>query len=221
MNQDAKRRFAEFLLDEIGLVDDRYLAEAEREYRPARTFLLFRRTAVVTLTATLALGLFLSVALGTRLANKNADEAFRDEDAAIQVDSTLGNPSPSLTLRLETLRNETASRRIRDTEIDFFDGKTHIVWKYGDEETYRVRTLTDAQTDSIAKHADSQGTRIEPSENTSTIRIWILHGDGSVTTPCLSAGAGNTGYGTLFTYEPEQEPSQALSDLLCDILASN
>ena len=221
MNQDAKRRFAEFLLDEIGQIDDRYLAEAEREYRPTRTRPLFRRATVVALTATLALGLSLSVALGTRLANKNAGEAFRDEDAAIQVDSTLGNPSPSLTLRLAALRNETASRRVHDTEIDFFDGKTHIVWKYDDEETYRVRTLTDEQADSIVKHANSQGKRIEPSEGTTAIRIWILHGDGSVTTPCLSAATGNTGYGTLFTYEPEQDPSQALSDLLCDILASN
>ena len=56
--------------------------------------------------------------------------------------------------------------------------------------------------------SESTGEKIDRDENNVSVRVWIACGDGSVVSPYLTSSKGNTGYGSLFEYDPEIEPDE-------------
>ena len=48
--------------------------------------------------------------------------------------------------------------------------------------------------------------------------FWICFGDGLVYTPYLKSSDGNIGYGEIFDYEQELEPSKDFAHLIRDII---
>ena len=53
MVRNDKHRLAEYLLDEIGLIEDRYVAEAATEYKKVGGSLRLRRLAILAVSLTL------------------------------------------------------------------------------------------------------------------------------------------------------------------------
>ncbi len=93
-----------------------------------------------------------------------------------------------------------------EADIDFCDGSTRIVVQ--DTQTgilYRSRALTDEEQHRIAEDLNTETTqRVSPDTEPDAYRIWILNGDGTVVSPCLSPSAGNIGVCELFDYESER-----------------
>lgn len=213
MRAEDRQRAASRLFDAVGQVEDRWIAEAETPYVPtkARGFAL-RRGLI------LALVLMLSVAsvLGTLMGRMAQDEeAEAPNDAGLeQVGSTA-----VLSTQLSELRASTEGLRVDDP--DLFSGTPQIIWKYRDEAGYRVKTISDAeQTELTRMMQRDPGTAVSPTAAQGPLEgIWLAYGDGTVVTPCLRQSQGNAGYGQIFAYEPELEPSAAFTDTLCGIIS--
>ena len=50
------------------------------------------------------------------------------------------------------------------------------------------------------------------------VKVWLSYGDGTVVSPYLKHTRGNTGYGTLFDYSAEVEPSEKLTSTIHKLL---
>ena len=228
MNRDPSTRLGAYLLDEIGRIDDRYIAEAETEYRPAgRTFAL-RRVLVLAISLTLALTLGLALFIGNGLLGSKTSDAEkapndRYDDMGELITHATGTSAAALSVRLEGLREETESLRVRREDLDLSASAPRIIWKYADEETYRVKTITLAQRTALLNAMEQDaGRAVSPKENGAeqTVEgVWIALGGGSVISPYLEQTAGNTSVGALFDYSPELEPSADFTDTLCGILS--
>ena len=220
MNQEQKWRCAQHLFDSIGQIEDRYVAEAETSYRRAGIG-FSRRWVAVAASLTLLVGMTTALLVGNWVGNKSLTENEAALDGFELMDQEIGTVS-SLSARLENLRPQTEESRVSAEELDLFDGTARVIWQYADEDGYRVQALTQTElnglTAQLTKHEGEPVTKATPGSGP---RIWIAMGDGTVITPCLTQSAGNVGYGTLFSYEPELEPSPAFSDLLCDILTQS
>lgn len=222
MTQDEKRICAEKLFDEIGLIDDRFITEAATPYVRARGFRALRAIAIaaaaVTLAVTMTLGALVvgMMALGGQ---KDADgmkgETMYDED----MENSLNGVS-TLSEKLEGMRDKTASLKTDRTDIELFDGTPKVIWKYADEETYRVRSITDSELNTLTVRLnENKGEKIKGDTEGELEGLWISTGDGKVISPYLEQTAGNVGYGEIFEYEPEYEPSEDFSEYLCDVIS--
>lgn len=226
MVRNDKHRLANYLLDEIGLIEDRYVAEAATEYRRAGNGLRPRRIAVIGVSLTLTLSLLLGMFAANQFGSKSDDAAedLRDEAGNAVVTQASGTSAPAgISFRLQELKISTASYATPAQSIDLFADEMQIIWKYADEEIYRVRLLTSSEEQRMLGLLNKeQGTALsfaESEKKNGLDGIWIALGDGTVISPCLEQTEGNVGYGTLFDYNPEVEPSDALTDLVCDILS--
>lgn len=222
MTQEEKRICAEKLFDEIGLIDDRFITEAVTPYVRKRSFRALRAIAImaaaVTLTVTLMLGALVvgMVALGSKNDADNVkDEAPMEED----VNNSMGSAA-TLSKKLEGMRENTASLKTERNDIKLFDGTPKIIWKYADEEDYRVRSITERDLNTLTSRLKAdKGERIKESTESELEGLWIATGDGKVISPYLEQTAGNVGYGEIFEYEPEYEPSAGFSEYLCDVIS--
>ena len=227
MKPRSSQRFAAYLLDELGGIEDRYLAEAQTPYQAKKTCTV-RRVLIVVLSLTLTLTVVLSALLiGSLRGAKSEDMALDDGEAIGQTEQVLDFLSPSagatattLSTRLGELRASTESLQIAEEELTLFDGQAKVIWKYTEDESYRVQTLTDAEYQQLTQELGSANSKLDTAEEQSLAGIWLAAGDGTVISPQLQQTAGNVGYGTLFAYRPEIEPSAAFTELLCDILSS-
>ncbi len=223
MKSRSSQRFAAYLLDELGQIEDRYLAEAQTPYQAKRGAPAFRRVLIVSLSLALMLTVVLSALLiGSLRGAKGEDDAF-DAEAPKQTEQALdrfsGATATTLSSRLGDLRASTESLKISEEEPKLFDGQAKVIWKYGDEDTYRVRTLTAAEYRQLTQALGSAESKIDAAEEQSLAGIWLAAGDGTVVSPQLEQTPGNVGYGALFAYAPEIEPPTAFTELLCGILS--
>ena len=217
-----KARLADYLFDEIGGIRDDFVAEAERPYERKARALSLRRMVVVGVSLTLTLTAVLGVWIGNRMAGR--DEAA-DEigNAAVTQQSGATTAPAGISLRLQELREATEDCVTPKEKVELFSGTAQIVWKYADEDTYRVRRLSAAETDRLLPLLNRQENATpvsgEASDGNTVEGIWITLGDGRVISPCLEASKGTVGYGELFDYEPEIEPTDELTELICDVLS--
>ncbi len=222
MTQDEKRICAEKLFDEIGLIDDRFITEAATPYVRVRGLRALRAVAIaaaaVTLAVTMALGAFVvgMIALGGKKdADSMNDETRYEED----MDNSLNSVS-TLSEKLEGMRENTASLKTDRADIELFDGTPKIIWKYADEETYRVRSITEGELNVLTERLkENKGEKLQGDTDGGLEGLWISTGDGKVISPYLEQTAGNVGYGEIFEYEPEYEPAEDFSEYLCDVIS--
>ena len=228
MKQQEHARFAAYLLDELGGIEDRYLAEAQIPCRATRQTPIFRRVLIVALSLALTLTVVLSALLiGSLRGAKSEDHAALGDELAPGTEQVLnqfsGATATTLSDRLGELRASTESLQIAEEELNLFDGQAKVIWQYAEEETVRVQSLTPSEyrqlTQTLDRETHSKTDGSGEGEKT-LAGIWLAAGDGTVISPQLEQTAGNVGYGALFTYRPETEPSTAFTELLCDILSS-
>ncbi len=232
MDHENRKRFAEYLFDEIGLIDDRYIAQAEFAYapsssaRPAKPSWSSRRILITAVTLSLLLACILSVFVGNQLqkgAKEDAAPTAPMESMGNNSADNAGASRSTVSLRLQALRAETEHLRLSADSLPLFDGTPRIIWKYSDESGYRAMALSEQEKNQLLTLLfQNKGSRLSP-ETAEAVKsldgIWIALGDGSVISPCLEQSAGNVGFGSLFEYDPELEPSSAFTEYLCDILS--
>ena len=225
MNRDQRARLAAYLFDEIGNIDDRFVAEAETPYERQSRSHGMRRFAILAVSLSLALTATLGIFVGSRLLGSKKNDASRPENdnEAVVTDIVAGHSTSAggLSARLESMRDKTEHCRTEAEQIDLLSSEPSLILKYAEEENYRVCPITHEQRDRLLREMNQNaGTPVSPDGATATaVKVWIVTGDGTVLSPCLEQTDGNVGYGTLFDYEPELEPSQAFTETLCGILS--
>ena len=220
MTQDEKRICAERLFDGLGLIDDRFIAEAATPYARKRSGRGFRALLIGIVSLTLALSVAVGAFVVGMMSGQNRGEA---EDGAENADTGYVDGTVhanTLSAQLSSLRADTAEISVDRSDIDLFDGSAKLIWKYADEEQYRVKPITDGQHERLtAILSKDKGERAVPTDNDPVEGVWIAAGDGRVISPYLEQTAGNVGYGELFDYEPEYEPTEEFSNYLCDCIS--
>lgn len=220
MTQEEKRICAERLFDGIGLIDDRFIVEAATPYvRKSRA-----RGFRALLIGAVSLALALSVAVGAFVVGMmSGQNRVEDGDVADDVYTELADGTThanTLSAQLSSLRADTEENAVDMADIDLFDSRAKIIWKYADEELYRVTPITDGEREKlVAILSKDKGERVTQVEAEAVEGVWIATGDGRVISPYLEQTAGNVGYGELFEYQPEYEPTEEFSEYLCDCIS--
>ncbi len=222
MTQEQKRICAERLFDEIGLIDDRFITEAASPYAPKKSVGLRRFLVAamsVTLTLCVCVGLF---AIG-KLGQNKSDSATAPENGNVDHNypSDSGETLSTLSGRLDTLRADTEELKVSAEDIQLFGGAPSVIWKYSDEETYRVCQISQSEAERLGHLLEeNKGQRTDGEATKGKLDgVWIATGDGRVISPYLEQTDGNTGYGEIFEYSPEYEPSEEFSRYLCDVIS--
>lgn len=219
MTQEEKRICAQRLFDEIGNIDDRFITEAAAPYARARDTRGIRAFLIGAVSVALAI----SVTVGVFVVGMMSGDKKTDNEGAVNDMNEIvegSTSTPTLSARLTAIRNQTANAAVSKEDIDLFDGMAKIIWKYSDEEEYRTRDISDSEYSKLKKIlSENKGVRVDNYAVGKLEGVWIASGDGLVISPCLEQTAGNVGYGEIFDYVPEYEPSAELSECLCDYIS--
>ncbi len=198
---------AERLLDAIGDVDDRFLAEAVG-YRSRRASILRFPARFVAAAAVAAL-LLLAVTSPALQWLKDLGDVGREEPPTAET------VAPTLGSLLSDCTESSAFTLLSAEEIDFFDGAVRLtVEDRATGELFISNPLTKAQQATLSREFSAAGKRVNAAEAPSEWRVWVLLGDGTVATPCLDPSAGTIGCGVLFDYEDERVPTDRFLNLL-------
>ena len=226
MTERDKLNFSEKLFDEIGLIDDRFIYEAGTPYvsRARRGWGLASKiiaiAAALTLTLCVSVGALFTGALFI-IVNSDGTKG----DAAQPPADNITNDAegyPTLSSQLSLLGTGGAYATVTPEALDLFDSTPKVIWKAVGEEKYSVCEINYEEASALTgKLKKSAGTAIptEEREERADVLVWIALGDGRVITPHLALTSGNVGYGELFDYVQEYEPSEDFSDLLIDTLS--
>ena len=235
MRDQKYNKDSELLLEAIGEIDDRFIFEAEN-YERKKSSLPLRKLIIAAVALSLVFTFTLSLGIGLMLGSSRdkVDNDFNnvpneDQDGADDGFNNAGandeniKPQPITTLE-DTLESVKFSSEGFSTTFErdmLFDGSTKLIWKYSDEESYRVCTISSASdTKSIQRALEHKKDFSEVSEPAvdSIDGFWICFGDGLVYTPYLKSSDGNVGYGELFDYEQELEPSKSFATFISEII---
>lgn len=187
-------------------IDDYLIAEAQ-QYRPLprrRTLSLPVKLAALSLSALVAV----TAAMGWMQAELNRGTLpDTDQTSAVSLD------------QLFVAHRETASYTTLSSqeELPFFEGACYLVWQYADSDELCVsRKLNRSEIRELTQNA--KGTNVGESAPNLACRVWIIHEDGTVTSPHLKASDGNVALGEIFDYEAELIPSEKLVSCISEIL---
>ena len=194
------------LFDAIGELDPK-LTEDALKYR--RTGVRKRQAFVVLLAACIALSLVMTVGIGFMMVNGGDNVKHDSVDKLPGESAPNGDAAEKITTLEEMLATSTSHYRTDPSRLDLFDGQNSLIWQNEGENYYCVVKLSERECDRLLKiMSESTGEKIDRDENSVSIRVWIACGDGSVVSPYLTSSKGNTGYGSLFEYDPEIEPDE-------------
>lgn len=213
--RDAKRA-AEYLFDEIGGIDDSYIAAAQSARRSGGV--TFRRA--ISIAAAVAAVFMIAVLAMPALVTRNFDKVQSDDavNAETSVNNSESKPDTQLNAPLEQLLAATGDTFSVIGEANLFDGRAKLIWQDRQSGTRYEILLSRgelAQIDKLIKH----GRRTENIE--SEMLIWVCYGDGRVVSPCLEYSDGNVGYGSLFDYLPEVVPTEELINYIDIIIGQH
>lgn len=195
MKEKNKKQASEYLFSEIGQIDDYYISEADiyvkykTVFKPKRTA-NFRKIAIAAVIAFLILAVPIMNAL-----------RFFDKDQSIvptYMSEAIGKVSKSNKDLITDPHN-----------INLFDRKVKIIWKIKDSNKYYCVSISEMKAEKLLKdtmNLSKNSTKITSKKEYNEL-VWINDGYGHVITPYLEFTDGNIGYGTLFDYNPEYEPS--------------
>lgn len=205
MKNEKKHRSAEYLFDELGLIDEKLIAEAEN-YRSARS--INKRNIIAVVAAAAVFLLMFTMLPPLILGNlKNSNDGIDTDDTVCQTDSSQKDYRSSLGEALLYSQDELEVSLKDEDEIDLFDGDAKLIWQYDGEDEFSVVTISSAECTLLLSQAGS-GKEVSEGSYDVICRFWITPGDGSVMTPYLKGSAGNIGHGELFGYSPEIEPAE-------------
>lgn len=215
MTSQLKTRLAEQLFDAMDSINDRYLDEAARwrdkpVVRPSRT----RKShaarnwliaAAITLVVTMAV-LPAVLQSGVGSGGENAESPDRS----------------TLSACIREAVSKQALAPCTEDDIPFADGRTYVVVRdTASDRLYVSRSLSAEERRLVTKDLNTSSQQpVASGAAPDEFRIWIVNGDGTVTSPALKPSAGNVDMGCLFDYEPERLPSDAIRDLILRLSAS-
>lgn len=215
------RAAAEYLFDEIGGIDESYIAAAQSA-RPVRA----RKTSrVAVLAAAAVLIMAMVVALPTRFVNKGDNAALEDGVDDVGSTSISTDPSQDVEQKPSTqqsifeldsvLSNAPDSFYVGETP-ELFDGTPRLLWLQ-DGQLYGAK-LSASELEHLQRE-QGNGRQIGDAALEAEIMVWISYGNGLVVSPYLEDSPGNVGYGELFDYSPEIIPSSAVTGRIRTIIA--
>ena len=200
---ELKKIKAEYLLCEIGEIDDALIAEAQsygntRASRPR--FMLIAATLVLAFT----------LVLGSTVISKLTSPESEGED------------SVPVYYALDSLVSESDTQGYSfvsaSEDLPYFDENAHVVWQFAGEEKYYVSdALSVTELSSVTSNI-GVGESVGDESPSLECRVWILYGDGRVVTPYLKTSSGNVST-EVFDYEPEIIPSDKFVSCISDILS--
>ena len=209
---------AERLLDAIGDIDARFIAEAERAPKiKKKPFILPRRAMTIAASAIAFAFVIFGVSRAFLNVGLDADMAPEAENIASE------DVSASITLSdvVMSAQNDTKSYTFVSAEdIRFFDDRIKIIWCYeGSEKYYVVRVPLSKENELMRAIEDLKNAKKTNETTDLPYAIWICFEDGRVITPYLEYTEGNVWYGELFEYSPEIEPSSAFTELINELIS--
>ena len=199
----SRREKAEYLLCEIGEIDDKLLAEAS-SYRPVRRQ-NFRYGLIAAVLAFAFVMVVIRPVVGIYSDLSGENEVANDlPDRFVELDSILSAETDYIT-------NSFALNRLSHT------GAPRLVWENKESGEVSVCYLTVDELSQIRENM-GKGSAVEENATSLTCNVWVVDEYGKVTTPYLKASAGNEGC-DLFDYDPEIIPSEELIQCISDILS--
>ncbi len=198
-----KLKKAEYLLDEIGEIDDDILAEAI-SYRPARRA---PRFALIAACITLSIVLILSSAVVLSKVSSGLNGIF-DSDRNNSQNNTppMSDGAPvSLDTVMISAKDKGHTVLSSESEIPYRDGNAYIVWQYVGEIEYYVSSLTNAQLAELEKKLG--GDEVGQTSPELECMVWMVTDNGEVISPYLKDTYGNRGI-SVFDYCAEIYPTQ-------------
>ena len=204
MNQKDKK--AAYLLDEIGAIDDRYIAEAMNVRRKPKTGkVLLILAACIALISILLISVAGAFTIGGIVGG-----IIRDD-----INSSRPKPAEELGEILQKQSGAEGVTKVADaSEIDFFNG-AYLIWQ-SKSGGYCLKKLPDYSLRRLTSNIGGMAVG-DDEEITLGTKVWISCGDGTVISPYLKASAGNIGYGELFNYEPEIIPSKSFNSCVSNL----
>lgn len=201
---ELKKNKAEYLLREIGEIDDSLVHEAQF-YRPERS----SRPRLLLIAA--AFVLVFALVIGTPLISKLVSpKAEGEEDVNLQVYALDALISESDTAKYTFVSTS--------SDLPYFDGGAHVVWQTEDTDGYYVSDTLSKRELSELSASIGKGESVGDTSPEFECKVWILYGDGRVVTPYLKASSGNVS-GEVFDYEAEIIPTDSFVSCISDILS--
>ncbi len=197
----------EYLLSELGEIDDRYLAEALSYKAVAK-----KGSWVTVLAACFAAFFALAVVFPAllRLGQKNSmgESEAPDQNGQLQY-SSLDEVFTSL--------NAADFSGVASFEsLPYTADRASLVWQYENGEIYTAQLTRE---DLIKLQGLlGKGREVGVGADDRRVKVWILDGKGGVVTPYLKKSQGNVGR-VVFDYEAEIYPSQDVIDCISEILS--
>ena len=208
MNQEKFDTKA-YIFRAMGEIEDYLIAEAQ-QYRPepARSFFgLHKRAAAVALSALVVVTAVFGISRIGGFKSENTKG-----DAPNQSTVTL-----SQILESHRQQGDSYTTLSSQSQLPFYNGESYLVWQYADSgELCISRKLKDSEIRDL--NQASQGSDVGADSPTLSCKVWIIHADGTVTSPHLKSSPGNTSVGTLFDYEAELNPSEQILSCISNIL---
>jgi hypothetical protein len=212
-----KQKKGEFLLNELGNIDEDLLYEATDLYPAAR-----KRSAKQGFIAAVCVACAVAVLmapLGAITPLTLAIGAFIGIDLGLHLDKGgLGAAEPPQESVGEEPSENTADLLFpEDVNADlFFGGEPFLLTKESSEDCYRITRLSDSQYRKINNMMHHGQKRTEESPAPAE-QIWICDGKGLVKSPHLEDSPGNEYYGQLFDYDAELILSKEMTKYLEDL----
>ena len=224
MTEREKANFSHKLFDEIGLIDDRFIYEASTPYVPKRKFGAIGKILVIaaalTLTLCIIAGTLLTGALFIIVGNSKSDYDNASGEPPTENVTDDNGSYATLSDRLDAIGKQENYSTLSKEDVELFDSTPKVVWSAEDGDGVHVREISYAQASSlIEKMSKAEGTEISDGSGEGCTSVWIVLGNGQVITPHLAYSSGNVGYGELFDYVREYEPSEELTGLLIDTVS--
>lgn len=219
-----KLNSAERLLDAIGDIDPRFIADAEsvpeikrRRFAPPRKWMSIAAGAVA----------FAFVIFGVSLTllerGMDFDLAPEGDKAAMDVvgrDPAVADENITLGSLLSSVQSDSSIRTVSEEDITFIGGRMKIIWCYVGDEKYRVVSVPSSrESELLSAIEDLKNAKKTNETGEMPYAIWICFEDGRVITPYLENTAGNVGYAELFEYSPEIEPDSKFTTLINELIS--
>lgn len=203
-----KKEKAQFLLEELGEIDERFIEECQNSpLQRRRAARRTRRLTAALIAALIALGVATVGILVRTAGGFSSVPAPEPSGNAVK-----GTPSESYGVS-DSLPAENAPGF--DNRI-LFCGNATVIWQEAGEEK-KSEYISDSTYRDIEKIAEMSGKNIQESRDDAT-KIWVCDGRGNVFSPELMYQKGNFYFGTLFDYNAEMVLSEELRKILRNII---
>ena len=215
---EHQNKSTERLYDAIGGIDDKLIYDAQTPAR-AREYVYTRQRHRITVIAVACL--FCIVAVVTlrlpdviRENSKSPSDTNADTHSNAIQDKLEGHITLEAMLDGITVSSKVEQVKIED--IDLLDSTAKLIWQHDGEDAYNVTFISEkSDLNVITTQLDHPASQLSEDDSESVgVKVWISYGDGRVVSPYLKNTRGNTGYGVLFDYSAEVEPSEKLTSTI-------